>query len=247
MHQQHAGMRTQLHHSPQHLQHHNAAAAAVAVGTTTTRHLAPSFHTSRHGSLPNVNAAMGLQVASMPGHILSSDDFPVVNAGGGGGGLVSYSVSSTAAATSSLGDSSGHIRTSGSGGHVSVRDSVGASSTGPIRHKSRIDTSPYGSDRFSGGGSSTGGGNSSHHLSPPDPSWRRVHSDSSLHHSVGQMVMQQGEVTVGSHSGGGIISPLQGASPTITRKGYLSLVSAHAGVHTRARTYTHMHNTVLHK
>ena len=46
--------------------------------------------------------------------------------------------------------------------------------------KSRIDTSPYG-ERNSPSGSAN-----ANHLSPPDPSWRRAHSDSSLHQSVGQ-------------------------------------------------------------
>ena len=46
--------------------------------------------------------------------------------------------------------------------------------------KSRIDTSPYGSERHS-----PASANGANHLSPPDPSWRRVHSDSALHQSVG--------------------------------------------------------------
>lgn len=118
---------------------------------------------------------------------------------------------------SGMGGSGGNIRTGG--GHVSVRDSVG--SAGPIRsNKSRIDTSPYGSDRYSPGG----GGY--HHLSPPDPSWRRVHSDSSIHHSTGttaggvQGVQVVGASPVPIVNQNGAVSPLQASSsPTMIRRG----------------------------
>jgi hypothetical protein len=139
--------------------------------------------------------------------------------------------------SSAGGGSVGGCRIVGGGGHSS-RDR-----TGPIRSsKSRIDTSPYGSERCSPGGIGAsagsgggGGGGYINHLSPPDH-WRRVHSDSSLHHSVG--VGGGGQVQVGAVSpgsivlgGGGLmmvangnVSPLQGVSPKLIRRGGLAAV-----------------------
>ena len=66
-----------------------------------------------------------------------------------------------------------------------------ASSPGPIRHKNRIDTSPYGgSTRFSTSDAPSGG--YQQHLSPPDH-MRRFHSDSSLHQTVLGHQAQNGE------------------------------------------------------
>jgi len=127
--------------------------------------------------------------------------------------------------------------------HNSLRDSMVGSaggsatqihnirgSSGPIRsHKHRKDTSPYGSERLS----STGmGPASASHLSPPDNSgaWRRVRSDPFLHHnsihgsSTG--VSPTGSISdtpnaiLGSN---GAISPLQGASPTMPRRGKIQI------------------------
>ncbi len=93
-------------------------------------------------------------------------------------------------------------------------------------YRHRKDTSPYSSDR------GQGSGGSSSHLSPPDTSWRRVVSDSSLHHSVlgtnpggSNLVSPAGSTgdIVGDHpallGSNGAISPLQGASPTMHRRG----------------------------
>ena len=107
-----------------------------------------------HGLIPNaVGTIPGVPLPQMP----TTGNFPRAGSMTG--------VPSAAAASGGGG--------SNRGSHVSVRDSV----TGPIRssHKSRIDTSPYGSDRSAQGG---------YHLSPPDPSWRRVHSDSAIHQSM---------------------------------------------------------------
>lgn len=160
---------------------------------------------------------------------ISPEDFPLVlNPCGGsnssmlagvaganpnGGGSTAGSPGARSTSGASPMGSPGHLQH----GHISVRDSMG--STGPIRNKSRIDTSPYGSDRYSQGG---------YHLSPPDPSWRRVHSDSSIHRSssAGSGQNQGGAAAAAAaaagghlnHNGGGI-SPLQGASPTTNRRG----------------------------
>lgn len=187
-----------------------------------SRHLSPpTFNNSNiprplHASLPNVNAAMALQVRLISGNlevihprltslqsagvqsVLSTDELPLVIGGssvGGGSGLQG----------GGLGRGPGH----GSGGHASIKDSMG--STGPIRsHKSRIDTSPYGSERYGSG--------TNYHLSPPDPSWRRVRSDSSLHQSVqGATGAATGNIPTMVNQNG-LISPLQGASPTLVRR-----------------------------
>jgi hypothetical protein len=126
-----------------------------------------------------------------------------------------------------------------SGGHISVRDTVGGStgssshipslrggSSGPIRNKHRKDTSPYGSDRMST--SNVHGSTNSSHLSPPDSSgaWRRVRSDPFLHSSVSggnsTGVSPAGSMTdtpTACLSSNGAISPLHGASPTLQRRG----------------------------
>eukprot|EP00095_Tigriopus_kingsejongensis_P004128 maker-scaffold122_size333723-snap-gene-2.37 protein:Tk04128 transcript:maker-scaffold122_size333723-snap-gene-2.37-mRNA-1 annotation:"conserved hypothetical protein" len=159
------------------------------------RHLSPHMASAvpRHGSLPNVNAAMAAAMSNMPNmqNVISSEDFPLILNSQNGGTM--------------NGPNSG----SGLGGsHVSVRDTVHGG-TGPIRNRSRMNTSPYGSDRHSPGG---------YHLSPPDPSWRRVVSDSAIHKSVNDGGNQDGGG--GGTAGllalvnGGQCSPLRGASPT---------------------------------
>jgi hypothetical protein len=90
-------------------------------------------------------------------------------------------------------------------------------STGPIRqHKSRIDTSPYRSDRSERYSTSSAVGSSgSYHLSPPE-TWRRVYSDSSIPNAINighnMAPNSSGEPSPGTNfSENG--SPLQGASP----------------------------------
>ncbi|XP_059081950.1 CREB-regulated transcription coactivator 1-like [Tigriopus californicus] len=158
------------------------------------RHLSPHMPSGviRHGSLPNVNAAMGLQMPPHIQHVISSEEFPLILNSQNGGVNATLGLS---------------------GSHVSVRDTVQGTSTGPIRNRSRMNTSPYGSDRHSPGG---------YHLSPPDPSWRRVVSDSAIHKSANEV----GRSPDGSDGGGGLLSlvnggqnsPLRGASPTVLRR-----------------------------
>ena len=126
--------------------------------------------------------------------------------------------------------------------HSSLRDSMVGSSggsatqihtirgtSGPIRsHKHRKDTSPYGSDRLSSAGMPA----STSHLSPPDNSgaWRRVRSDPFLHHnsvngsstgvSPSGSISDTPNAILGSN---GAISPLNAASPTIQRRGKVSV------------------------
>ena len=113
----------------------------------------------------------------------------------------------------------------------------GSTGTGPIRSsKHRKDTSPYGSDRFSNsnvpaattGASGNGASGAGSLLNIPESQWRRSKSDpfivSSLNANGGTStgVSPAGSVTdtpgalMGSN---GAISPLQGASPTVQRRG----------------------------
>jgi len=183
--------------------------------TTTARHLSPNFQAPsvpRHGSLPNVNAAMTMVAPGGPQAILTTADFPLVIAPGADLGLMSGIAGDGQSPI--IGHAGrGPIR---GGGHVSVRDSVG--SAGPIRsNKTRVDTSPYGSERHGSTGNAgiaSAAPPSYQHLSPPDTTaWRRVHSDSSIPQAFAAPVAT---AAVGHN---GTISPLQGASPTTARKG----------------------------
>ncbi len=184
-----------------------ASAAAEVAGMSPTVGSMPSTGPLTISSGPDIAALLrGVSPAAVGG-LVGGGGMPQVNISGGGGMM--------------SGGGRSLRGSGGSSGHVSVRDSVG--STGPIRNRNRIDTSPYG-DRYSQSGY--------HHLSPPDPSWRRVHSDSSLHQSAGANAVPGGAgggggagvapppgtpAQIVNHNGG--VSPLRGASPTTARKG----------------------------
>jgi hypothetical protein len=138
----------------------------------------------------------GLQAVQNP------DDYPLILGASLAGGMNPFGPGGVGAVDGGAAAGGGHILHQ----HVSVRDSF-VGSAGPIRTKSRIDTSPYGADRYSQGG---------YHLSPPDPSWRRVHSDSSIHQSVGG-AGAGGGVPVANQNGN--LSPLHGNSPRLGRRG----------------------------
>ncbi|CAB4063685.1 CRTC1 [Lepeophtheirus salmonis] len=115
-----------------------------------------SCSSNRHGSLPNVNAA--IQSMEHPG--LHTEGIPLIL----DQRLQSYQHQHHHPPR----HHSVHHANSPHGHHISLREQQ----PGPIRSvKNRIDTSPYGS---------------SYHLLPPaNPvDWRRTVSDSSLHHSV---------------------------------------------------------------
>lgn len=159
----------------------------------------------------------------LPAGLLGPDDFAAAAAAAAAGGhtLTSAGLPLMGTVNSVHNSNSSIGANAGSTGRLSMRDTAsmaGSPGAGPIRNRSRMNTSPYGSDRHGGGGSG-GGGN---HLSPPDPSWRRVVSDSAIHKSVGVsydnamggaqgLMLAQGGLQMGG-------SPLQGASPTLLRR-----------------------------
>ena len=103
-------------------------------------------------------------------------------------------------------------------------------STGPIRHKSRIDTSPYRAERSERYSTSSAVGTSAgYHLSPPE-TWRRVYSDSSIPNAIniGNNGVAPNSSGVPSpatnYSENG--SPLQGASPPYPSGGKQTLFLA---------------------
>ena len=159
----------------------------------------------------------------IPAGLIAPDDFTGALGGGGigGHGLTSAGLPLMGAVTSVHNSNSSIGANAGSTGHLSMRDTAsmaGSPGAGPIRNRSRMNTSPYGSDRHGGGG---GGGGGANHLSPPDPSWRRVVSDSALHKSVGVSYDNAMSVAQGLMLGQGGLqmgSPLQGASPTMIRR-----------------------------
>lgn len=214
----------------------------------TPRHLSPNFSSvPRHGSLPNVG--MGVQLAARHGGMNSTQDFGAnrihsaaisihpttlqqietsrlpslsqINLG------VSPNINTRRA---SSGSSGGHVTTCDTQSinrHIMQTTNSSSSnainqSAGPIRHKSRIDTSPYRaerSDRYSTS-SAVVTSVSYHHLSPPE-TWRRVHSDSAIHTALGNNGLQMAPNSSGAPSPGTNYSESgsQGASPPYSNEG----------------------------